>query len=251
MKFRGAAMLVAVVALVGCGSSNQGQPGTLAKVYAHAMAKMKNGRSELQKSLEAKKAVGSYRMKISLSMHPGSSLETDVQVSCPDRERFVSHIGDSTMEAVRIGSDAFTQQKDGQWTKHSVTQDAYPCGDKAGAPSPWAMMNEGRDMNTIIASMAGNPKAPITITPGVLTSVEGKACQEWMVGFSHPGSKDNGHGMMYTVCLDQDTRLPARVTLGNGGMTVTYLDWNKPFQISAPTDPTVQVADAKEHHDSH
>lgn len=233
-------LAVALLLLTGC-SQGSGEPSTLAKLYAHAVAKMRDGRTELQRSLQAKKAARSYRMKIDLTMHPGSVLSTNVEVSCPDRERIVTNIGDTTLETVRIGNQAFVKQNDGQWRKQAITSEAYPCGENPGSPSPWAMMNEGRDMSTILAGMAGNSKAPISVSPGALMQVSGSRCQQWVVSFEHPGGKlpSGGRGMVYTLCLGSSDRLPRQLVMGSGGMLVTYSDWNQPIDINAPAGSEV------------
>jgi hypothetical protein len=154
----------------------------------------------------------------------------------------VSHIGDSTLETVRIAGEAFIQQRDGQWTKQSIPAEAYPCAGNAGAPSPWAMMNEGRDMSTIIGSMAENPKAPISVSPGAYIQIDGAQCQQWVIQFQHPGSSTNktSSGMNYTMCLDPDTKLPLILAMGSGGMTITYSDWNGPVDIALPSEAKLQ-----------
>lgn len=229
---------------VSCSSGTQ--PGTLTRLFAALQARMTSGRQELQRSLEAKKNVKSYRMKIDLTMHPGSALVTEVEVSCPDRERIISHIGGQQFQSVRVGGDAYTQMRNGQWTKQTVPPNSYPCGEAPGAPSPWAMMNEGRDMSVLIASMAGNGKTPLTITPASLTQVNGDTCQPWVVSVQHPGAK-GGSGMNYTICLDTHDRLPRQLLLGSGGMTVTYSDWNKPLQIDVPEEAKLGTEVAKAH----
>src|SRR5437763_14728975 len=197
-----------ILALMLTGCSRSGEPGAVMKTYANLRARLTNGRSELGRSLAARKDVKSYRMKVSLALHPGKSLVTDIEVSCPDHERIVSHIGESALETIRIGSDAFVQQRDGTWTKQTIPAEAYPCAGSPGAPSPWAMMNEGRDMSTIIGSMAENPKAPISVSRGAYMQVDAGQCQQWIVQFEHPGSWPNkgSSGMNNRRCLDPDTK---------------------------------------------
>src|SRR5581483_8135502 len=230
------ALFISALMLTGC--SRSGEPGKVRKVYASLKARLTSGRAELGRSLAARKEIKSYRMKVSLALHPGKALVTDIEVSCPVRERMVSHIGDSVLETVRIGKDAFIQQRDGRWTQQQIPPEAYPCSGNPGAPSPWAMMNEGRDMSTIIGSMAENPQAPISVSPGSYTQVEGQQCQQWVVQFQHPGSASNKGpgGMNYTMCLAPDTKLPVAVMMGSGGMTITYSDWNKAFEIAVPSE---------------
>jgi hypothetical protein len=243
MKARRLSLAIALLLLSGC-SQGGGEPGTLLKLYAHAKAKLSNGRTEIRRSLDAKKTAHSYRMKIALTMHPGSALTTDVEVSCPDRERIVTQVGDTKMETVRIGAEGYIKQNDRQWVKQAITPDAYPCGASPGAPSPWAMMNEGRDMSTILAGMAGNDKAPITVNPGALVQVGGDRCQQWILSFEHPGGKlpSGGRGMVYTLCLGSSDHLPRQLVMGSGGMVVTYSDWNKPIEIAAPADARLAAA---------
>jgi hypothetical protein len=227
---RNLALVPALLALAACSSGSQ-QPSTLTKLYASLRTHFTDGKTELRKSLEAKQQAKSWRMNIDLRTHPGAVMNTVVEVACPDRERIVTKIGDTTLETIRIGADAYVQ-KEGQWYKGPLPQGVYPCGDQAGAPAPWAMMNEGRDMATVIATMANNPGSPITVTAGSLTQVDKNLCQDWLVSFQHPGG--TGRGMSYSACLGTEDRLPRRVVMGTGGMTAVYSDWNQPMQIEAP-----------------
>lgn len=249
MKLIHLTIICSLLVLCGCSSQGNGsQPGAMARLYARLQTHLTTGKAELKRGLQAKEAAKTYRMRIDLSLHPGSAMVTEVEVSCPDRERIVTHIQDKTFETVRIGNDGYIQQENGQWTKQELPPDSYPCGDKPGQPSPWAMMNEGRDMSTVLAKMAGNPASPITIEPGALTTVNSNTCQQWIVSFQHPGAKDKApHGMSYTVCLGNTDRLPVQLVMGTGGLVVTYSDWNKPLQIEVPTEAKLDTAAAKAH----
>lgn len=235
-----------LLAASGCSKANGSDPGTWARAYASLKTRFTNGRSELTRSLEAKKNVKTFRMKVELRLHPGSAMETEIQVACPDRERMTTRLGGTAYETVRIGTQAFIQQKDGQWTKQDIPADAYPCGANAGLPSPWAMMNEGRDMSAVIALMAGNAKAPISVTPGALVKVDGTECQQWIVSFQHPGNKSaNSPGMTYTLCLGAADRLPRQLVMGSGGMVISYSDWDQPVSIDLPAQAKLDSAAAK------
>lgn len=78
-------------------------PGKVATMLADLRSSFTTGKDELQHSLDAKKSAKSFRMKTSLQLHPGQPLETLVEVSCPDRERFTTTIGERAYHAVRIG----------------------------------------------------------------------------------------------------------------------------------------------------
>ncbi|HET7441142.1 MAG TPA: hypothetical protein VFJ47_07570 [Terriglobales bacterium] len=233
--------LTLLLAEVACSTGNS-EPGRWAQIYAGLRARFSSGKVELQRSLEAKKAAKSWRMKTSLSLHPGAALETEVFVSCPDRERIVTRMGDKVYETVRIGHDAFLRSGDGPWSPTDLPKDAYPCGDNPGAPSPFAMMNEGRDMATVIGLMAGTANNPMNVARGDLVEIEGNSCQQWLVSFSHPESKSHESGMKYTLCLDTANGLPRQLVMGRGGMITTYYDWNKPVQIEAPLAPVASSA---------
>ncbi len=237
-----------LVLMLGC-SSGKG-PSSWSRFWAAVRVRLTSGKAELQKALDAKKNVKSFRMRIDLTMHPGSALVTEIEVACPDRERITSSIGEKSFQSVRVGADGYIQTKDGQWVKQTVTPASYPCGTNPGDPSPWAMINEGRDMAVVIANMAGSGKSPITIAPASLSQAEGEVCQPWVISFDHPGGQSSAHGargMTYTLCLDTHDHLPRKLLLGNGGMTVIYSDWNKPMQIEVPAEAKMSTEVAKAH----
>ena len=222
------------VAPTSMGSVNVTETGYPARVVAGVRARFTNGKSEMQRALEAKKAVHSFRMTTLLHLHPGHPLETVVDVSCPDRERFTTTIGDQTFHAVRIGSKAYTEQQDGRWTVQETPASGWsPCGENPGEPAPWAVMNEGRDPSTVLAKMARSAE----FVRGAFVATRGGNCQQWILSLKMPGGPAHGHGaagLHYTVCLDPGQHLPVAVSMGSGGMVTTYSDWNKPVQIEAP-----------------
>jgi hypothetical protein len=209
-------------------------PGKGAILLANIRARFTTGKDELQHSLEAKKTARSFRMKTLLQLHPGQPLETLVEVSCPDRERFTTKIGEQEYHAVRVGNKAYVEQKDGKWTAQDTAAAGWsPCGDNPGEPAPWAVMNEGRDPSTILAKLMGNSD----ITRGAYVGTPEGNCQQWMLSMKMPGGAQHGHGasgLRYTVCLDPKDHLPVAVSMGSGGMVTSYFDWNKPIQIDAP-----------------
>jgi hypothetical protein len=228
--------IAALACLTGC-SNQQGQASVSARLIARVRAHMTSGRSELQRSFEAKKNATSFRMKTVLKLHPGRAMETLTEVSCPNRERITSTIGDKSFKAVRLGSQAFIEQADGQWTTQVTDVDKWsPCGDRPGEPSPWAMMNEGRDVLTVLAKLSSNA----IVERGQYVITSNGACQEWLVQLQIPaggkaGQGHQGRGMSYNVCLDPQKHLPVQVVMGGGGMVINYYDWNRPIQIEAPT----------------
>jgi len=209
-------------------------PGKVASVLADIRSRFTTGKDELRYSLDAKKNAKSFRMKTSLQLHPGQPLETLVEVSCPDRERFTTTIGERAYHAVRIGDKAYVEQQDGKWTTQDTAAAGWsPCGDNPGEPAPWAVMNEGRDPSTILAKLITNSD----ITRGAYVGTADGNCQQWMLSVKMPGGASHGHGasgLRYTVCIDPKGHLPVAVSMGNGGMVTTYYDWNKPIQIDAP-----------------
>ena len=98
------------------GSIGVSDPGSAAKLVAGLKSKFTTGKAEIGRTLQAKKSATSFRMKTLLQLHPGQPLETVVDVSCPDRERFTTTIGDRAYHAVRIGDKAYVEQQDGTWT---------------------------------------------------------------------------------------------------------------------------------------
>jgi hypothetical protein len=218
-------------AAAGAGVSD---PGYSARLVAGLKARMTNGKDEMQRSFENKKNVKSFRMKTLLRMHPGQPLETLVEVSCPDRERFTTTIGDKTFHAVRIGNTAYVEQQDGTWTSQPTQPSGWsPCGADPGEPAPWAIMNEGRDPSVVLAKMADN----IEVTRGAFVGTSDGNCQQWLLDVKVPGGVSHSHGasgLRYTVCMDPSQHLPVSVSMGSGGMVTIYSDWDKPIQIDAP-----------------
>jgi hypothetical protein len=239
-----AVLLVAAVAValmagssapaVSMGGIGITEPGATAKLVAGLKAKLTTGKAEIGRTLEAKKSARSFRMKTLLQMHPGHPLETVIEVSCPDRERFTTTIGDRAFHAVRIADKAYVEQQDGTWTVQQTAPTGWsPCGDNPGEPAPWAVMNEGRDPSTVLAKLSANSE----ITRGAFVSTSAGNCQQWMLNLQMPGGAAHGHGaggLRYTVCINSTGHLPVAVSMGNGGMVTSYYDWNKPIQIDAP-----------------
>src|SRR6476661_10658769 len=216
------------------GAIGVSDPGSAAKLVAGLKTKFTTGKAEIGRTLEAKKSAGSFRMKTLLQLHPGYPLETVIEVSCPDRERFTTTIGDRAYHAVRISDKAYVEQQDGTWTSQQTAAAGWsPCGDNPGEPAPWAVMNEGRDPSTILAKLVSNSD----ITRGAYVGTARGNCQQWMLSVKMPGGSSHGHGasgLRYTICIDPKGHLPVAVSMGNGGMVTTYYDWNKPIQIDAP-----------------
>ncbi len=208
-------------------------PPLLDRLVAGARTRWADGPAEIRSSFDAKKAAKSFRMKTELRLHPGQPLVTTIEVACPDRERFTTVLGDRALHAVRIGASAYTEQKDGSWSKQETPADGWsPCGENPGEPAPWAVMNEGRDPGTVLAKMLD--KAEVTRGDFVATSAGN--CQQWLVAIKLPGDPVHGHGkngLRYTVCISPN-HLPVSVTMGSGGMVTTYSDWDVPIQIDAP-----------------
>ena len=209
-------------------------PSLAARVVAGLKAPFTSGATEIQRTIEARKDVKSFRMKTVLQLHPGHPLETIVEVSCPDRERFTTSIGDRAFHAVRIGGKAYTEQQNGTWSVQDTPAEGWaPCGDNPGEPAPWAVMNEGRDPSSVLAKLLGNSE----ITRGAFVSTDAGNCREWTMSVKLPGGTEHGHGasgLHYTVCIDPSRHLPVAVVMGGGGMSTTYSDWNQPIQIDAP-----------------
>ena len=215
-------------------SSGISEPALSTRLWAGMRARLTTGKSEMQRSLEAKRSVKSFRMTTVLRMHPGHPLETEIEVSCPDRERFTTTIGEQTFHAVRIADKAYVEQKDGAWLVQDTQPSGWsPCGDNPGEPAPWAVMNEGRDTSTVLAKMSDHAE----IVRGAFVGTPAGTCQQWLLTMQLPGGASHGHGaggLHYTVCLDPAQHLPVSVAMGSGGMVTNYSDWNKPIQIDAP-----------------
>ncbi|HET9839267.1 MAG TPA: hypothetical protein VFR84_13620 [Candidatus Angelobacter sp.] len=207
--------------------------GYVTRVVAGVKAHFTSGQTEMQRAFAAKREVKSYRMTTLLSLHPGQPLKTVIEVSCPDRERFTTTIGERSFHAVRIGGKAYTEQQDGTWLTQEIASNSWaPCGSNPGDPAPWAVMNEGRDPSVVLSKMADHAEFE---RGAFVTTPEGN-CQQWTVRLTLPGGAEHGHGpggLSYTICLD-NKHLPVAVSMGRGGMVTSYSDWNKEVQIDAP-----------------
>jgi len=213
-------------------------PGYAARLTAGLRARLTDGHTEIQRALLSKKEAKSFRMTTTLRLHPGDPLETVTEVSCPNKERFTAKVGEQAFQAIRIGSNAYVEQKDGTWSVQQTPPTGWaPCGEDPGEPAPWAIMNEGRDLTTVLAKMSEKSE----ITRGQFLGTNAGTCQEWILGLTHPGGSANAHpganggsGLHYTVCIDPKTHLPLRIVMGTGSMVTTYSDWNKPVDIQKP-----------------
>jgi hypothetical protein len=215
------------------GSVSVSPAGYVTRVVAGVKAHFTTGQAEIGRAFAAKREIKSYRMTTLLSLHPGQPLKTVIEVSCPDRERFTTTIGDRSFHAVRVGSKAYTEQQDGTWLVQDVTATGWaPCGENPGEPAPWAVMNEGRDPAVVLSKMADHAE----FVRGAFVSTPEGNCQQWTVQLKLPGGAEHGHGaggLSYTICLDSK-HLPVAVSMGRGGMVTTYSDWNKDIQIDPP-----------------
>lgn len=231
-------LLVAVLALMaGCSSGSSGEPSNWLRFKAALQARFTNGKAALKRASDAKAAAKSYKMRVEMRLHPGDPFITVEEVSCPDKIRMSASLGDRAMyEAVRIGDTSYVKDEKDQWVKSPIPPDVFPCGNNPGAPVPWAILNEGRDMSSALTQLAAKARANVSV--GKLIVVEGAPCQEWEVSFGHPGSKKPGGpgmgDMRYTICIDTETHLPSQVVMGSGGIIMKYYDWNQPVNINAP-----------------
>lgn len=237
------ALLVITAALgmnVGCSSSKPEQESaglTQASGFAQALASLRyrftSGKSELQRALDAKKQAKSWRMETQMRFHPGNPLVTVSEVSCPDRQRLTGMVGQASYETIRIGGDAYVKNEKGNWDKGPSRADMIPCGDKTGAPAPWAMMSEGRDIGTVLGLLAASNN--VEVKRSTLIVLDGEPCQQWEVNLTHPAKQHGPMGTMtYAVCIDYRTHVLRRIVMGTGGMIINYYDWNKPITIEAP-----------------
>lgn len=236
------AALILAASLTACSTSQQPgtQPSVTARLWANLKAQFTDGNKELQKAFDAKQHATSWRMKTTMRSHPGSALVTDTEVSCPNRERMTTSMGDAQYETIRIGAEGYLRTEKDNWKKAAIRDDYYPCGAQQGQPAPWALMTEGRDIMTAMAMLAKNG----TVTRGALVNSDSGQCQQWVLNLSHPGG--GGRGLSYTVCIGDD-HLPREVFMGSGMLKVTYSDWNQPITINEPPNaaqiPEVEPAD--------
>lgn len=241
MKKCGVILLATIfLGLVGCSSSSPKtttEIGTWLRLKSALHARFTGGESALRQASEAKAAAKSYKMRVEMRLHPGDPFVTVEEVGCPDRQRMSASLGDRPMyEAVRVAQTSYVKEQE-KWVQSPIPPEVFPCGQQPGAPAPWAILNEGRDMSSALAQLVSKARAQVTV--GNLIVANGSPCQEWEVTFGHPGSKtpNNAPGMgnmRYTICIDAETNLPNQVVMGTGGIIIKYYDWNKPVTINAP-----------------
>jgi len=250
-KIRLIGIMAILAVMTACGSKESAFPGAsldvalVPRVWASVRAVFVTGKSDLQSAVTAKNAAKSWRMKTEMRLHPGEPLVTISEVSCPDHERMTGKLGQSHYESIRVGGEAFVRANDQSWQKSTVTADFYPCGDSPGMRAPWAIMNEGRDLTSVLFKLveAGNA----TAVRGPLVKIDGETCQAWTVQFTHPDKKGADRKtpadkkMSYSICLDTGTHLPRQIVMGTGGLVTTYYDWNAPINIQPPTE-NIEVA---------
>ncbi len=229
-----AILVVAFGALSGCSN-----------VIASVKARLTSGPAAMKKALAAKSAARSWRMTTRLGIHDDKVMETRFEISCPDRERITTKIGSLDREMIRIGQRFYVSDR-GTWYYEDVKRtDWSPCGTNSGAPSPWAMLNEGRDMLTLFASAAEKFKITRADRPAAVT------CQPWLVSMEHEGAAQGGpSGLSYIVCLDEND-LPATIVMGGGGLVTEYSDWNKPIAIEAPPNAVLYTGQDQQPQNPH
>jgi hypothetical protein len=233
-------LVLLTLGLAGCSSNTPKtteEIGTWMRLKSALQARFTSGPKAIQEASNAKAAAKSYKMRVEMRLHPGDPFVTVEEVGCPDRQRMKASLGDRPMyEAVRVANTSYVMDQ-GKWVQSPIPPEVYPCGDRPGAPAPWAILNEGRDMSSALAQLVSKANANVSV--GNLIIANGSPCQEWEVTFGHPGSKTGSHGpgmgnMRYTICIDTETHLPNQVVMGTGGIIIKYYEWNQPVSINAP-----------------
>ena len=244
-------ILASLAMMTACGSKESAFPnasldvGFVPRVWASVRAVFVTGKSDLQSAVTAKNAARSWRMKTEMRLHPGEPLVTTSEVFCPDHERMTGKLGQSHYETIRVGGGSFVRTNEERWQRSTATADSYPCGDSPGMRAPWAIMNEGRDLTSVLSKLVESGNA--TPVRGPVVKLDGEICQEWRVQFSHPdknGTDRKTPGdkkMSYSICLNTKTHLPRQIVMGTGGVVTSYYDWNAPINIQVPTE-NIEVA---------
>ncbi len=207
---------VAILGLCGC-----------SKVVSTVRAYTTNGKNEIATAFQMKAAAKSFRMTTKIAAHEDNVMETQFEVSCPDRERITLKMGPATRQMIRVGQ-RFYLNEDGNWYYKDVeVKNWSPCGRNPGLPSPWALLTEGRDLLTVfaIASDKFEVKAASPL------EYNGKKYETFTVAMNHNGGSSP---FSYTVLLDQNHR-PAVIVLGRSSMT-EYSDWDLPLNIAPPAN---------------
>ena|SRR5579872_6971063 len=177
------AVFAALVALMLSGCHGGGSAGTELAAMTKAMADAK-----------------SYKMTT-----VASGNEITMEIECPNKVRTITKAAGNTTEMVQVGTDTY-MKAGGKWMKSPV----------AGA-APGVCASAGTTTNTTAAAGGASPN----ITKGDSTTINGVACQQWVVGAA---------AASITYCIGADNY---PVQMKTSTATITYSDWNK-TTVEAP-----------------
>lgn len=168
---------------------------------------------EATKLIRAWADAKSYRMVVTAtSSDPSKNLTMTVDViqanGVVTRQHSVITAGGQTVETILIDTTLYTKIGN-TWQKSTTTVPASSFG-----------LDPKRTEEQIKDALAKNP-----ITKGGQSTVDGRACQEWMI---------TGPSDTVVMCVDNGTALPLQVTTRSSGVTIKFTNWNVPVSIEPP-----------------
>jgi hypothetical protein len=188
--------------------------------------------AELQRSIDAQRVAKSFKLNLIESPRGQKTMETTMEVTCPDRWRmFTTNGSGGKVEIVRIGRDAYVREERGPWTTIPAPLGVgSPCYDEQPEVDPAHVYDEESDAVARLLSMSTHASLQRT----AVRDVNGTPCQEWAVSLAP--DEELGQPRV-VVCTGQADALPRRISLFDGDRTVmvaTFYDWNVPNSIERP-----------------
>jgi hypothetical protein len=194
-----------------------------------------DGVEALARSRAAMAGVTSWRMSMKQIDEAGFEVvDSRTEVVCPDRRRVTGTMWGQTIELIGIGGEQWTRRGN-RWERFAVTEATPLCFDDASQQAraqaaPRQIL--GTDEFDALLASAEAVLQEATITKGVISQVDGVACQEWVVSF--PAASEYRY-RGYTACMGLSDHLPREMRFTSRRVTIRYSDWNAPISIDPPT----------------
>jgi hypothetical protein len=185
-----------------------------------------SGDVEFQKTLEAMKAVksfrGAYIESASGTQHAERLWEVDcnrviVHQQSHDSQSNSDNPFEMKEEELLVGDQRYTRESDGSWQNQGYAGDRYS--------AKWYCFNLPRGtVSDLLPDMFSLIRHAMT-SKGDKKTVNGVRCREWNFVMKTALSARQG-----ALCIGVDDHLPYEMTTESGG-TFTYSDFNRPIQF--------------------